>query len=209
MAEKKNIVIKLKFPKGALPEKKASNPKMITEWNYTRIIVALIGVAAVIGLALHFLSAQPPKMTENKQKPEAITEIISHSQNIAAPATQVENTGDEVLKKKILRAQLTAKIVNSEPVGELSIPVKAGEKAPVLVYFFAELADMKGKTIYHEWLLEDKLISKKLVNISDKTWRTSSRQMVAYTTNSNWTVRLVDEAGMVLTEKKFTVVSDK
>ncbi|SJM89768.1 conserved hypothetical protein [Crenothrix polyspora] len=211
MAEKKSIVIKLKYPTGQLPGKKIPAPKTITEWNYKRIAFALGGISAVVALIVHFSSATPEKATAAKvaATPSTAPVTIANVPTIASEVAQKQNTGAELFKKNVLRTQLAPKIVDSEPVGEVNLPLKAGEKTPVPVYYFAELADMKGKTIYHEWLLDDKVISRKTVNISDNTWRTSSRQMVAYTTNSNWTVRLVDDTGQVLSEKKFTVILRK
>ncbi len=206
MAEKKSIVIKLKYPTGQMPGKKIPAPKTVTEWNYKRIAFAVGGIAALAALAMYFFSSDPQKTAVGKV---ASVPVANNAPVITSEVVQKKDTATEASKKKVIRVQLTSKIVNSEPVGEISLPLKAGEKKPVPVYFFAELADMKGQTVYHEWLLDDKLISKKTVNISDKTWRTSSRQMIAYTTNSNWAVRLVDEKGQVLNEKKFTVILDK
>jgi hypothetical protein len=185
-----------------------SVPRIITEWNYPRIALALGGIAVIAALVIYFAYSKPQQAAADKLASTTAADIAivgdvkdGGNTNIAA--------GSGALKKKIRRAQLAAKIVNSEPVGEISPPIQAGEKTPVLVYYFVELADMKGKAVFHEWLLDGKLISKKVVNISDNTWRTSSRQMIAYTTNSNWTVRLVDDTGQVLSEKKFTVILGK
>ncbi len=65
---------------------------------------------------------------------------------------------------------------------------------------------MKGRTVFHEWLLDGKLITRKKVNISDDSWRTSSRQLFAYTSKTNWLARLVDENGRILNEIQFNVI---
>jgi hypothetical protein len=209
MAEKKNIVIKLKYPKVQQPFNHSPTPKkMVTEWNYVRIALALLGLIGIVALALYFFVAKPG-VTDSKAVASANTVTETKLPEVANSPVSIATSQDPVFKKKIHRAQLTSKIVDSEPVGEVNSPVKATEKTPVPLYFFAELVDMKGQTVFHEWLLDGKQVSKKTVNISDNTWRTSSRQMVAFTTNSNWTVRLVDEAGQVITEKKFTVILDK
>ncbi|WP_394754815.1 DUF2914 domain-containing protein [Crenothrix sp.] len=211
MAEKKTIVIKLKYPTGQVAGKKIPPPKIITQWNYKRIAFAVMGIAALVALVMYFFFTPPEKAPVAKElATQSTTSVaVANAPTLSTDVSQKQDAGAEPLKKKVIRTQLTPKIVDSEPAGEISLPLKAGEKTPVPIYYFAELADMKGKTIYHEWLLDDKIISKKTVNISDNTWRTSSRQMVAYTTNSNWTVRLVDDKGQVLTEKKFTVILDK
>ena len=65
---------------------------------------------------------------------------------------------------------------------------------------------MKGKTIYHEWLLENELITRKKVNVSKDLWPTSSRQLFGDSTKNNWTARLVDETGQVINEIRFNVI---
>ena len=65
---------------------------------------------------------------------------------------------------------------------------------------------MKGRTVYHEWLLEDELITRKKVNISKDDWRTSSRQFFANSIRTDWTVRLVDESGQVINQIRFNVI---
>lgn len=54
MAEKKHIVIKLKFPTGQMSGKKIPAANVITEWNYTRIVLALAVIVALVGLGGYF-----------------------------------------------------------------------------------------------------------------------------------------------------------
>ena len=93
-----------------------------------------------------------------------------------------------------------------EPVGEIILPIKLSKKSSTSVYYFVELKTMKGHTVFHEWLLDDKLITRKKVSISDDRWRTSSRQLFVYSDRTKWTVRLVDETGKVLNEIRFNVI---
>jgi len=65
---------------------------------------------------------------------------------------------------------------------------------------------MKGRTVYHEWLRDGALVTRKKVNVSSDNWRTASRQLFAYSVKANWTVRLVDETGQLLNEIPFNVI---
>jgi cytoskeletal protein RodZ len=230
MAEKKNIVIKLRFPKGQIPKEMAPvAPKMITEWNYKRIALALGGVVA-LGLAIHFFFTNRQQAQESIKPATAVTSVPSNALPNPSTATAIAPVTPQpppvavvtapsvqptpaqataTTDNNVVRAQLAPLIVDSEPVGEFSLPLKSSEKKPIPVNFFVELTNMKGKTVHHEWLLNGKLISQKTVNISDSKWRTASRQLIEYTTNSNWVVRLVDDGGKVLIEKTFTVVLAK
>lgn len=198
MADKKNIVIKVKYPTpGKMPENDISAPKMITEWNVKRIVITAAGLVFVLAALFYFLNQDQDRQDTGSTISAVAPPEISAKSPIQ-PATAVD--------KQAPRAQLTTGIINNEPVDELSFPLKISKKGSTWIYYFVELKAMKGKTVYHEWLLDGLLISRKKVNISDELWRTSSRQVFKYTSENNWTVRLVDEAGEVLNEKHFNVI---
>ena len=69
-----------------------------------------------------------------------------------------------------------------------------------------EIKEMKGRTVYHEWLLDGKLITRKKVKVSNNNWRTSSRQFFANSDKTSWVVRLVDEKGQVINALNFDVI---
>jgi hypothetical protein len=190
MEDKKNIVIKVKYP----ASNNVSEPKVVMEWNIKRIVAAVGGVILIIVLLIYFI-----KDENQKTDLQPRTDL---------PA-QAANTPPELktgINKHIIRALLTLRIDNNEPVDELLLPLKLGKKKPVSVYYFVELAAMNGRTVYHEWLLNGELVTRKKVNISDDSWRTSSRQLFAYSARNNWTARLVDETGQLLNEIQFTVI---
>ncbi len=195
MENKKNIVIKVRYPSAdKMAGHEVSAPKVITEWNIKRIVLALLG-AALITVALFSLFKQDTKKTALQPK--------------AAVPEQIVNTPEKSkteIKKNIIRALLTFKINNNEPEGEIALPLKLSKTNSTSVYYFVELNAMKGKTVYHEWLLDNELITRKKVNISDDTWRTSSRQLFAYSDRTNWTARLVDETGQILNEIHFNAI---
>jgi len=201
MEDKKNIVIKVKYPAS---DKKAghevSASKVITEWNLKRILLALAGVVLTIVGLFYFIK-------QGTQKADLQSKADSHSKAVLPEKivnTQVKPKNE--INKNIIRALLTFKINNNEPAGEINLPLKLSKENSTSVYYFVELIAMKGRTVYHEWLLDGELITRKKINISDDTWRTSSRQLFAYTARTNWTARLVDETGKVLNEIQFNVI---
>jgi hypothetical protein len=195
MENKKNIVIKVKYPSAdKMAEHDVSASKVITEWNIKRIVLALLG-AALITVALFSLFKQDTKKPALQPK-AAVPEKV-----VYAPVKSKTE-----FKKNIIRALLTFKINNNEPEGEIALPLKLSKTNSTSVYYFVELNAMKGRTVYHEWLLDNELITRKKVNISDDTWRTSSRQLFAYSDRTNWAVRLVDETGQILNEIHFNAI---
>jgi hypothetical protein len=201
MEDKKNIVIKLKYPGSGKPaDPDVSSSKVITEWNIKRILLALLGVIFFIA-ALLFLF-KPKTQDTNLQPQAALAENI-----IKTPVkSEAEINKNTQSNKKIIRALLTFKIQDNEPVGEIKLPLKLSKNGPTSVYYFVELASMKDRTVYHEWLLDGAVITRKKVNISSDNWRTSSRQLFAYSLKTNWTVRLVDETGQILNEIPINVI---
>lgn len=194
MQDKKNIVIKVSFP---AQENQAisglSTPQVVTVWHIKRLLLA--GLAGVLLLVLlWFLFKPTPQPT--LPAPQAIkTEPLLIKQ--AQPKAEA---------KVVNRSLLTLQVVNNEPFGELIPPLKINKDAATSVYYFVELAAMDGRTVYHEWLLDNELITRKQVNVSGDKWRTASRQLLMYSNRTDWTVRLVDETGQILNTIPFKVI---
>lgn len=202
MEDKKNIVIKVKYPasaKKAEPDVSAS--KMITEWNIKRIFLAFLVVVLFIVTLFFFLKpdTQNPELKPQAALPEKIIKTPVKSE------IKINKKSAKV-NKNISRALLTFKINNNEPVDKIILPLKLSKKGSTSVYYFVELKAMKGHTVYHEWLLDGALITRKKVNISDNNWRTASRQLFSNSVKTKWTVRLVDENGKILNEIPFNVI---
>ena len=194
MDDKKNIVIKLKYPSSRI--KAEHDVHRVTEWNIKRIALALVGVAALVIGLLFFIK-------QESQKPELQTQAAVPERPVNAPV----NAEITVNGANISRALLTFEIKHNEPVGEISLPLKLSKNKATSVFYFVELTGMKDRTVYHEWLLDGKLITRKKVHITDNDkWRTFSRQLFADNARNNWTVRLVDESDRLLNEIPVNVV---
>lgn len=195
MVDKKNIVIKVKYPNSSKKIDDLPVSKVITEWNIKRISFALLGVVSFI-VFLFYILKQDTEHSNVVITPKVVEPVLN------APVKQL----DADLNKNVSRALLTYKITNDEPAEKLELPLKFSKNKPISVYYFVELTGMKGKTIYHEWLLENELITRKKVNVSKDLWPTSSRQLFGDSTKNNWTARLVDETGQVINEIRFNVI---
>ena len=204
MPENKNIVIKVKYSTpGKTSGKPVSASGMVTEWNFKRIGLALSGALLMLMTLFYFTDSDEKKVDTSTQLalPEQAAEI--KSQSVAAIKTtepaKVYNSN------LVVRAQLTREIKKSEPVNTIALPIKIGKKETLWIHYFIELKGMKGKAVFHEWWLNGELISRKKVNISADPWRTASKQVITYTTNNDWIVRLVDESRNKLAEKSFNL----
>jgi len=201
MEDKKNIVIKVKYPTSDKKKvHEVSAPKIITEWNIKRILLALAAIIFLMSGLLYFIKPDTEK---------ADLQSVGNSQPDTALPKKINNTNNKPKNENnnnVIRSLLTFKITNNEPEGQIVLPLKLSKNKATSVYYFVELSSMKGRTVFHEWLLDGKLITRKKVNISDDSWRTSSRQLFAYTAKTNWLARLVDENGRILNEIQFNVI---
>jgi hypothetical protein len=212
MTTRKNIKIRVRYPaSGSKPEKNLSVPGMITAWNVKRIFLAL-GCIVLILVSMFFFIKEDTHKTDLQPQATLPEKIDVQKTDLQVPAALPEKIVDTSanpkteINKNVLRALLTYKITNNEPVGEITLPLKISKKKSTKIYYFVELTAMKGKTVYHEWLLDGALIFRKKINISSDTWRTASRQILTYTAKHNWTVRVVDETGQIINEKHFDVI---
>lgn len=214
MSEQKNIVIKVQYPSPGATKTQGAGPVVVTEWNYKRIGLALGGILlAALALANFFGDDEKPPATQTAQSTQD-TQNVSTAQPEQLPEStpfhpeKVVNAHEPPKpdnKKFVARAQLTSDITKNEPVDKLKIPLKIGKKETLWIYYFVELKGMDGKAVFHEWWLNGNLVSRKKVNISDDPWRTSSKQIITYTTNNDWIVRVVDESRNVLSETSFNL----
>lgn len=212
MADKKNIKIKVRYPaSGSKPEKDLPVPGMITIWNVKRILL-VFGCVVLIFVSMFFFINDDAQKTDLQPQATSAEKIDVQKMDLQAQAALPEKTVDTSANtkaetdKNVRRALLTYKIKNNEPVGEISSPVKVSKKKSIKIYYFVELTGMKGKTVYHEWLLDGALITRKKINISSDTWRSASRQIFYNTAKPNWTVRVVDESDKIINEKHFDVI---
>ncbi|WP_340121863.1 DUF2914 domain-containing protein [Methylobacter svalbardensis] len=248
MTDKRNIVIQVKYPISGQATVDLA-PKMITEWNIKRILLAasvlvmiLISLfyfihsdtqdnAAVIVNAIEKQVAPQAELKEVEIKnldisTQAIVEanLLAKSrkelnknskQTAAIPVKEVikKQASKKVIKEQEhlkvntneVRAVLTYKINNKEPVGEIVRSVNLNNKKPTWIYYFTELNAMKGSKVYHEWLKEGVVVTRRALIISGNRWRTSSRKLFSDAEKGNWSVRLFDKNDRLLNEKNFKI----
>lgn len=138
-------------------------------------------------------------------------EVVVNENNISTKNTLVETeskpkTQSGILDKRISRALLAKDIVNKEPVGKINAKVAVVKEKATGVFFFTEINDMKGETLYHEWLRNDELVFKRKINILNTPWRAATSKLITYSRKGSWQVRLVDKNGKVLSLINFEAI---
>lgn len=134
MANKKQIVIKVKYPS---PEGQAqdisASPEIITEWNVKRIVSAFAVVALLLSLLLYLTVSNdestdtPPPLSENQPNPEI-------RQNAVAEQAETAGSGEKSLSDSASndRPSSPPLPINPTEAGKKTTPAEktaAGEKA--------------------------------------------------------------------------------
>ncbi|MDO9425099.1 MAG: DUF2914 domain-containing protein [Methylobacter sp.] len=248
MTDKRNIVIQVKYPVSGKAVADLA-PKMITEWNIKRILLAASVLVLILASLFYFINndtqdnaavivnaieKQAAPLAELKEveiknldiSTQAIVETNplaksrkelnkKSKQTAAIPVKEVikKQANKKVIKAREhskvntneVRAVLTYNINNKEPVGEIVRAVNLSNKKPIWVYYFTELKTMKDSKVYHEWLKDGVVVTRRTLIISGNRWRTSSRKLFSDAEKGNWTVRLFDKNDRLLNEKNFKV----
>ena len=233
MEDSNKVVIKINYEGAAKTVKSYDQPHLVTEWHYKRIVIAVLLVLTFIVAPFYFFSKpaqltkeegrEPVQLKQNKnivkptkklvskviKKPVAVSIIDKPTQKIIQP--NLVSKVKKVVKAtddKITRTLLTTGLNNKEPIDDINTAVIATKDKAAGLYYFTEIKDMKGQTLYHHWLWGDKLIYKRTINILGNRWRASTSKLIPFHRAGNWRVRLVNKAGIVLNEIKFKVVQD-
>ena len=205
MEDRKNIIIKVKYPTSGKTGS-AANLKVVDQWDFKRIGMVAGSLLVFLVVLLVFLFSGDDKSTEQSVK--IAQPISTESKTVEKPVLKdIEPVDKDIdTSKTVLRSLLTFNIKDSEPQAPLTSPLHVSKTKPVSVFYFSELNNMKGTTVYHEWLLEGELITRKKVNISGDNWRITSRQYLNDNIKNHWVVRIVDEKGHLITQIPFQVI---
>lgn len=209
----------------------------ITEWNIKRIVGSfamlclLIAVGiylwinngkdmenkddkAIISLPAEALTAQPQadiigdktaaksSNAVQQQTPAAMVGV-----NTAKQISNDEHNLASVSAGKVVRGSLAKYIRRKEPYGKIALPLQLDEHGKQTIYYFTELQDMAGKTIYHEWLYKGKSLFKRPIRITQQSWRTTTHKTIRGTAPGDWTVRVIGENGEIMHQIDFKVVA--
>jgi len=145
------------------------------------------------------------KETSDK-KPQLNALELSSNNNIKKQDKIINKIPDVILHKNVSRALLVGQINNKEPGKEIVSPIVANKDKAIGVFYFTEINNMKGKTLFHQWERDGKLIYEKKIHILGNRWRASTSKLITYSKTGSWRVRLVNKQGDVFNELKFEVV---
>lgn len=103
---------------------------------------------------------------------------------------------------EISRALFTTKLVKNEPENEVLIM----ENDNYNLYYFSEVKNMHGKTIYHHWEYRGEKVFEQKFNVSKKSEKLISRYRLDPLKTGEWMVVITDEQGWPIKATMFKYV---
>ena len=115
-------------------------------------------------------------------------------------------TDQAIHSEQVVRSQLTNRVIENEPIDVISSPILVEKDSTRRLYYFTEIKDMSGKTIYHDWIYQGNSVFRKKVNIKGNRWRVATQKKLNNTLLGDWKVTLTDSNGQLLREIEFEVI---
>ena len=132
-------------------------------------------------------NSSPPNTAADPGKSNAASEITTTSTE-PAPA--------------ITRSQFTTAIVDREPTDDVVMLTNNSEQ----IYFFSELANLKGQKVTHRWEFQGKTMAEVKFDVKSDRWRVYSSKTIKPDWTGEWSVVLVDESGNTLDSARLDIV---
>ena len=98
------------------------------------------------------------------------------------------------------RTLFTLEIVDREPKQDLGPKIDPEVKS---LTYFTELRGLKGQTVSHRWLHNNKLVNEVKFNVRGQRWRVWSTKTLAPRMKGKWFVQVMDGQGNILAEDPF------
>lgn len=141
-------------------------------------------------------------------KPVEAQIIESETDAISQSAEQPTSTQNQVMMEEqsgfsrgsVVRSAFTREVEEREPTENLQkLTNENGE-----VKFFTELRDMNGQTATHRWEYDGKVVAEISFDVKGPRWRVWSSKSLVPQWTGDWKVSVVNGAGEVISEKKFS-----
>ena len=152
----------------------------------------------------------PPAVTIKNQIYNGVNKSTKVVKKVVKEEPVVKSKTESVIVANtyVERALLTTGLINKEPIDNITSSVKVSKEKATGLYYFTEINDMKGQTVYHQWLKDEQIIYKRRIDILGPRWRAATSKLITYLKAGMWAVRLVNEKGDILNEIKFEAVAE-
>lgn len=146
------------------------------------------------------LETPPPRKSFEKASKDVIADSVIEKQVLSIP---LKNR--KYLSKNISRAGLVQGFSKSEPYGQAKLPVMVNEIKAEGLFFFTEVKNMQGRTVFHEWLKEGKTMYKYKFVMRSNEGKMHTSKLFTYSSAGQWQVRIITPQGKILHKVDFSV----
>ena len=108
--------------------------------------------------------------------------------------------GSNAFAGTVSRALFTIGIDNREPVIMVD---SISSDSYTSISFFTELNGMSGKTVTHQWIFDGRVMFEKSFEVNGDRWRIWTSKTLIPDWSGIWTVKVLNEDGLVLERKTF------
>ena len=153
------------------------------------------------------VAPDPPEAAEVRPtNPEVATVVPTVRSGQHVETVHPEPAVVAVIKDpRVLRAQLSAGVNGKEPTARLQPPIHVTGRGDRTIYYFTEVRDFDGRTLFHRWEREGRVVASIPFEIRGPRWRFYSRKTITPRMTGRWRVVLVDPAGKELAGSDFLV----
>ena len=151
-----------------------------------------------------------PVRTMPDPSPEPASSSTRQSLNESATVlTSLNQTRPVGITKHVLRSQLAQGMWENEPFGDVSLPVTVNSAEATGLFYFTELAQMQGQSVYHVWKHNAKTIFQQKKLIANNHTKTYTSKLFTRASIGAWTVSLTDSELKPLHSIQFNVVAEE
>ena len=218
------VRIKINYDKDK-QRKALIDPKMVTVWHTGRILSAVLILLTVITGAIYLFSgksADENKLQSNEiinateVTPPQAPAIVSPELPKAEPPApvQISDTKNaEIVKRppaiiydrRVIRASINTAPKNNEPGDPVKPAVVLGQNESKELFYFSQIKNMIGHTLFHAWYKDENLIIKKQFEVKTDNARLISSRKLTAREAGEWRVVLMDRKGRKLSEANYSV----
>jgi len=231
MADNK-VVIKINYDKK--PASLNTVPQTVTVWHIRRIVIAALVIVLLIILLFSWFSGDnegshtqidsaekvqqfnnPVAEHDDRQAlvapvaPEVPAAVIARKEPANLESVKkvdtIKRPAAVILDSKVMRASLNGRPKDNEPGEPIKSPVRILPNQPAELFYFSEIRNMRGKTLFHQWLRNGQIVQQKQLDMKDKISKVWSSKTLSAKDKGAWQVQLTDKKGKVYSEVNFLV----
>lgn len=219
------VRIKINYDKDQ-QRKAIIDPKIVTVWHTGRIVTAVFILLVFIlgtvylfsgndadqnkpkaGEIINRAEVTPPETAAivNPELPSPEPSLAVRISDTRNPAV-VKRPSAIIYDRRVIRASINTAPKNGEPGDPFKTPVILGQDESKELFYFSQIKNMAGHTLFHAWYKDGQLIIKKQFEVKNDNAKLISSRKLTVKEAGEWQVVLMDKKGKTLSEANYSVI---